>query len=194
MLYSEDQALISLQAYITSMVTRFSSLIVRFWADRGGEYTGKHFQAYCLATGITQEFAANNTPQQSGVLKRVGCTLGTMVRWSLVDSLWGEVMLKSAYLCNGVHRSALQMKIPHKVLYGKDTDLSHLNNIGSMAFVHIKDPTKLRYTSWEGMVCDFSETEGNFYQVWNPRTRRVELVVGRTNELLSRVAISYTLQ
>ena len=178
LLCSKDQALASLQAYVTSTVIPFSSRIVRFRADKGGEYTGKHFQAYCLETGIKQEFAATNTPQQIGVSERVGRTLCAMVRCLLVDSdlppnLWGELMLTTTHLCNRVPHSALKMETPYKVLYGKEADLSHLKIIGSRAFVHIKDSTKLGHTSWEGMVCGFSENESNSYRVWNPKTRRV---------------------
>ena len=101
-----------------------------------------------------------------------------MVRCLLVDSglppnLWGELMLTTTYLCNRVPHSALKMETPYKVLYGKEADLSHRKIIGSRAFVHIKDSTKLGHTSWEGMVCGFSENESNSYRVWNPKTRRV---------------------
>ena len=65
------------------------------------------------------------------------------------------------------------METPYKVLYGREADLSHLKIIGSRAFVHINDSTKLGHTSWEGMVCSFSENESNSYRVWNPKTRRV---------------------
>ena len=65
------------------------------------------------------------------------------------------------------------METPYKKLYGKDADLSHHKIIGSRAFVHIKNPTKLDHTLWEGMVCGFSETESNFYHIWNPKMRRV---------------------
>ena len=75
-----------------------------------------------------------------------------MVCCFLVDSdlppnLWGEYILTAAYLCGRVPHLALQMETPHKVLYGKDADLSHLKIIGARAFVHIKNPTKLGATN-----------------------------------------------
>ena len=42
-----------------------------------------------------------------------------------------------------------------------------------MAFVYIKTPNKVGHKSWEGMVCGFSETESNFYGIWNPKPSRV---------------------
>ena len=38
----------------------------RLRSDRGVEYTGLEYREYCLQTGIKQEFAATNTPQQNG--------------------------------------------------------------------------------------------------------------------------------
>ena len=42
---SKDEALVSLQAYVTSMVIPFSNRLVRFRADKGGKYNGGAFQA-----------------------------------------------------------------------------------------------------------------------------------------------------
>ena len=49
--------------------------VIRWRADKGGEYTSEAFKPYCLETGTTQEFAATNTPQQNGMSERVGRTL-----------------------------------------------------------------------------------------------------------------------
>ena len=101
-----------------------------------------------------------------------------MVRCMRVDNglppfLWGELMMAASYICNRIPHSALNMGTPNKKIYGKDADLSHLKIIGARTFVHIKDPNKLGHTPREGMVCGFSETEGNSYRIWNPKTRRV---------------------
>ena len=97
-LYNKDQALASLQTYVTSMLIPFSSQKFRFRADKGSEYTGKAFQACFLETGIKQEFATTNTPQPTGASKRVGLTLCVTIRCLFVDSglspnLCGERML-----------------------------------------------------------------------------------------------------
>ena len=66
------------------------------------------------------------------------------------------------------------METPYKMLYRKDADLSHLRIVGTRAFVNIKDANKLGHTSWEEMVCWFSQSESNSFRIWNPK-RRVEL-------------------
>ena len=117
---------------------------IRWRADKGGEYTSEAFKQFFLETGISQEFATTNTPQQNGVSKRVGRTLCSMVRCLLVDDglppkLWGELMLTAAYLYNRMPHSGLDMETPFKRLYGKEAKLSHLKIIGARAFVHIKN-------------------------------------------------------
>ena len=59
---TKDQALTSLQLFVTSTAIPFGSRIVIWQADKNGEYTGEDFKSYCQETGITQQFAATNTP------------------------------------------------------------------------------------------------------------------------------------
>ena len=86
LLCTKNQALTSLQLFVTSTVTPFGSRVVTWRASKSGEDTSEDFEAYCQETGITQQFAATNTPQQIGVLERVGRTMCTMVRCMRVDS------------------------------------------------------------------------------------------------------------
>ena len=55
-----------------------------------------------------------------------------LVDSDLPPNLWSEHMLTSACLCNRVPHSA--PVTPHKTLYGKGADLSHLKIIGARAF------------------------------------------------------------
>ena len=176
--HSKDQALASLQLLVTSTLIPLGKRTIKWRADKGGEFTGDEVKGYCLGTGKTQEFTATNTPQQIAVSERVGRTLCGMVRCMLVDSrfppfLLGELVMRASYLCNRIPHSALKMKTPYKILYGKDADLPHLRIIGARAFVHIKDANKLGHTSGEGMMCGFSQNESNSFCIWNPKTRRV---------------------
>ena len=101
-----------------------------------------------------------------------------MARCMRVDSglppfLWGELVMAASYICNRISHAALNIEMLYKTLYGKDADLYHLKIIGAKVSVRIKNPDKLGHTSWEGIVCGFSETERNSYRIWNPKTRRV---------------------
>ena len=177
LLTNKNQALKSLQLFVDSTVILFGGRIVRWRADKGGEYTGEEFRHYCLETGIIQEFAATNTPQQIRVSERVGRTLCAMVRCMLANSgfpssMWGELFMVVAYLKNRTPHKAPKMETRFKMLHGEEADLSHLRIIGARAFVHIKDSRTLDAAAWEGKVCGYSE-ESKSYRVWNPKTHRV---------------------
>ena len=144
LLESKSCAFDSFRLFVTSTVFPCGGRVILWRADKGGECTSEAFKQYCLKTGITQEFAATNTPQQNGVPERVGRTLCCIVRCFLVDSelppkLWGGLMLTVAYLSNRTPQSGLDMETPFKRLYSKEANLSHLKIIDARAFGHIKD-------------------------------------------------------
>ena len=72
-----------------------------------------------------------------------------------------------------IPHSTIKTEAPHKMHYGKDAYLSHFRTIGARALVDIKDAAKLGHTSWERMVCVFSQNDFNSIRVWNFNTRRV---------------------
>ena len=143
---------------------------------QGSEYTGGEFRQYCLETGIIQEFAATNTPQQIVVSERVGITLCVMVSWMLADSefpsMWGEPFMAAAYLNNRTSHKALKMETPFTMLHGEEADLSNLCVIGARTFVHIKNSRKLDAAACKGKVCGYNE-ENKSYRVSSPKTHRV---------------------
>ena len=88
LLENKSFAFDSFRLFVTSAVIPCGSRVIFWRADKGGECTSEAFKHYCLETGITQKFAATNTPQQNGVFESVGRTLCSMVRCllSTVDS------------------------------------------------------------------------------------------------------------
>ena len=54
LLCSKRQALASLQLFVTSTVIPLGKHIIRWRADKGGDFSGDGFKAYCLETGIPQ--------------------------------------------------------------------------------------------------------------------------------------------
>ena len=117
-------------------------------ADKEGAFTVDEFKGYRLEAGITQEFAATNTPRQISVSDHVGRTLCGMVRCVLLDSghppfLWGEVLMTASYLFNRIPHSVLKKETPHKMLHVKDAGPFAPLIIAAMASVRIKHATKL---------------------------------------------------
>ena len=142
------------------MVFPFGGRIVRWRADKGGEYTGEEFQQYYLETGNIQEFTATNTPQQIGVHKSVGRTLCAMIRRMFADSgfpssMWGELFMAVVSFKNRTLYTALKRETPFKMLHGEKADLSHLRVIGVRTFVYIKGSRNLDAVAWEREVCGY---------------------------------------
>ena len=90
--------------FVTSTVIPCGGRVIRWRADKRGEYMSETFKQYCSETGITQKFAATNTPQQNGVSERVGWTLCSMVRCLLVDSGLPPRVLGRAHAYYGLPR------------------------------------------------------------------------------------------
>ena len=121
--------------------------VERLTVDKGGEFSGKEFQGYCLQTGVSFEYARTNTPQQPGMSERVGRTLAVMVRCMFADSglvkcFWGELVFMAAFLGNRAPHSVIAMQSPYKMLHGTGLDLRFLRVIGARAFVHIETYSK----------------------------------------------------
>ena len=62
LLKSKHYAFSSFQIFVQSEVIPRVFGVERLWADKGGEFTGKEFQTYCLQTGVSLEFASTPAP------------------------------------------------------------------------------------------------------------------------------------
>ena len=62
LLENKSHAFASFHLFIPSTVISGGGRVTSWRADKGREYTSEAFKQYCLETGITQEFAATNTP------------------------------------------------------------------------------------------------------------------------------------
>ena len=170
----------ALAAFVKETVIPTGERIHTLRGDRGTEFTSPEFRQYCQDVGTKLEFASPNTPQQIGANERAGQTISNIVRCFLADSilpnfLWGELMKKAVYLSNRTPHAALQIRMPHKALHGKDAYFGHLRVIGSWAFEYEEVHTnKLEYRAWEGRLAGFSEGSKS-YRIYNSETRRVRV-------------------
>ena len=85
-LSKKNEAIDALINYTQDVVIPSGHRLQRLRSDRGGEYTGLEYREYCLQTGITQEFAATNTPQQNGISEREWASLWNMTRCFLAEA------------------------------------------------------------------------------------------------------------
>ena len=101
LLENKSCAFDSFRLFVTSTLILCGGRVIRWRADKGGEYSSEAFKQYCLVTSITQKFAPIKTPQQNGVSERVGRALCSMVRCLLV--------IVDSRPCCGASSSSLQL-------------------------------------------------------------------------------------
>ena len=85
-LSKKNEAIDALINYTRDVVIPSGHRLQRLRSDRGGEYTGLEYREYCPQTGIKQEFAATNTPQQNGISERGWASLWNMTRCFLAEA------------------------------------------------------------------------------------------------------------
>ena len=85
-LSEKNEAIDALINYTQDVVIPSGHRRQRLPSDRGSKYTGLRYREYCLNTGIKQEFAATNTPQQNGISERQWAFLWKMTRCFLAET------------------------------------------------------------------------------------------------------------
>ena len=140
LLCTKDQAPASLQLFVTSTAIPFGSRIVSWRADKGGEYTGEDFKAYCQEmaslTSLRLLTHHNKLVFQNALDGHCGRWSGACVLTAGYRHLFFVGLVTAAsYICNRIPDSAVNMETPFKKLYGKDADLFHLKIVGARACV-----------------------------------------------------------
>ena len=121
--------------YTQDVVIPSGHRLQRLPSDRGGEYTGLEYREYCLQTGIKQEFAATNTPQQNGISEREWASLWNKTRCFLAEAgvpkyLWQEAFRMAVYLANRVPSTPLGGETPFAMWHGGTSPrLKHLRTL-----------------------------------------------------------------
>lgn len=105
-----------------------------------------YLDKYYLGTGISNNFASTNTPQQNGTSGGEGRTIASITRClskcvGFSKSLWGEMLFAATYLIDRMPHSALQTHASSNVLHGLPAKLGHLRKISARTFVRVETPT-----------------------------------------------------
>ena len=67
---SRGNALSSFQSFVQSMVIPSGSGVECLRVDTDGEYIRNEYKGYSIQTGVSLEYASNNTPQQTDMSER----------------------------------------------------------------------------------------------------------------------------
>ena len=105
---------------------------------------------YCAANGIRMEKIIIETPQQTGVAKRMNKTINERAKSMRLHSglpkmFWADAVNITVYLINCGPSVFLEHRLPYEVWCGREVSLNHLKVFGCVLYVHIKsnDRSKL---------------------------------------------------
>jgi len=99
-------------------------------SNRGGEYTSREFEEYCINEGIQKQFTAEYTPQQNGVSKRRNRTIVEMAKTMMNEKglpkyFWEEAVHTTVHILNRCPTKALKDKTPIEAWSGIKLSISH---------------------------------------------------------------------
>jgi hypothetical protein len=138
-------------------------------SDNGGEYTSKEFANFCKDVGIKKELTTPYNPQQNGVTERKNRTIMEAVKTMIHDQdlpmhLWEEATRTTMYVQNRLSHSALGLKTPEEMFFGKKPEVNHLKIFGCPVFVYISKEkrTKLDPSGKMGIFVGYCEVSKAF--------------------------------
>ncbi|KAH0609220.1 uncharacterized protein H6S33_001448 [Morchella sextelata] len=180
LLKQKEDAKKAIKDYVTRIEKQYSTTILRFRTDGGGEYINKDITNYFDSQGIVHEQTPPYTPESNGVAERFNRTVTTMVRCMIMDhpkSLWGEAYATAVYLKNRLPHSTLKGKTPFEALKGTKPSIQHLQPFGKKCYVHIPENSrpagsKLAPRAYEGIIVGYSDSD-KIYRIWIGTQHRV---------------------
>jgi hypothetical protein len=147
--------------------------------DRGGEFTSKDFNEYCLLNGIKRQLTAAYTPQQNGVAERKNRRIMNLVRSMLSEKyipreFWPEVVNWCVLVLNRSPTLAVKDLTPEEAWSCVKPSVEYFRVFGCIGHVHIPNVkrTKLDSRSSKCVLFGVSEkTKG--YRMYNPITKKI---------------------
>ena len=143
-----------------------------------GELVSKAMSDYCLVNGITHLHTAPYTSAHNGRAERLHRTLldkaQTMrLACSAPPNMWDEFCATAAYLTNLTASSSLNGKTPFELWHGRTPSLSHLREIGCLAYALI--PThnpKILQRSTPCKMIGYAPLS-KAYRLWDTSTNKI---------------------
>jgi hypothetical protein len=152
-----------LQAWVAHIMTKTKRRITTMHIDNGKLKSAK-FKKFCGEQGITLEYTAPYTSAHNGCVERLHQTLMSKARTmmecnSFSQNCWDKLYITAAYLHTRMP-SASSPATPYKLFWRHKPDISHLQKIGSCAFVLIqpqKENPKIKATSYKCMLIGYAQ-------------------------------------
>jgi hypothetical protein len=148
----------------------FSSQVITFRSDGGGEYMASELQSWFKERGIVHQVTAPYSPSTNGAAERLNLTLMEKTICLLLDSnlsisLWPYAYQHAVLLYNITPHSSLGFKSPFEVFYGqKYTRFENLIPFGSYCVAHkggeLKPKAPFESTGFEAVYLGINPTNG----------------------------------
>ena len=129
--------------------------VERLRLDYGSELQSKRVEDWLLKEGIIFEPSAPYSQEQNDVSERMGGTImdmtwATILKGSLDDDLWPEVIVAMTSIKNVRPTKALDEKNPYYVQYDNNPSIQHLRILGSTVYVFLhKKERALKSEKWK---------------------------------------------
>jgi hypothetical protein len=132
----KSEAIEKWREFRQEMATQFPQYIIKiFRSDRGGEFTGKVWEAEMAKHGILLNGSAPYTPEHMGMAERKNRTIMESTRAMLKHSgmprqFWAEASHYAVMMSNRSPTTLLNGKTPHHPLYGCPPALENFHVFG----------------------------------------------------------------
>lgn len=104
-LNEKSEAFKMFKEFKAAVEREIGELLICLRTDRGGEFTSRAFQEFCVENGIKRQLTAAYTPQQNGVAERKNISLMNMARCMLFGMkvpliFWPEAVQYAVHILN----------------------------------------------------------------------------------------------
>ncbi|CCA75630.1 hypothetical protein PIIN_09621 [Serendipita indica DSM 11827] len=177
LLHSKDGALRAFREFHKLAENQTGQRLVHLRDDKGGEFSGKEFDQYCISAGITRERTVVATPEQNGRVERANRwiaegTIAKLTEANLPSSFWGFAALATVHEFNRarVHNG----KTPYEHWHGKAPSVDHLRVFGCLAYVFVpKSQRNALDSHTEKCIFVGYPSDRPGWVFWNPQTRKI---------------------
>jgi transposase InsO family protein len=163
------------------MVEKQYNAVIRFFhKDKGSEYIGHKWDAFCGEHGIWRKHTTRAVPQQNGVAERKNRTLAEIItamlnKAKLPKLFWGKVLATANKVLNMLPSATLPPDTTlYKIIEKHKPDYAPLRVFGCRAFAHVgKD--KCKSLDLHTMPCVFLGYPEDYcsWKLWDLRAKQV---------------------
>lgn len=146
-LKSKVQALEEFKGFKKLVENEHNSKIKCLRSDRGGEFTSRNFNQFCISEGVKRQLTTPYTPHHNGMVERRNRTILNMTRCMLKamkvpQDFWAEAVRHAVYLLNRLPSNGNENGTPYESLKGRKPTVKHIKVFGCVAHAKAVKPNQ----------------------------------------------------